>query len=111
MQRTVNHDRVAAFSLRRDDLFDDFVSASLAGAAKPARQIFEVAVKAGGAAAHQTLHVGDHPELDVAGARDAGLKAVWVNRHGGEWPGGLPRPDGVVEHVGELRALLAAARR
>ena len=93
------------------DLFDDFVSASIAGAAKPARRIFDVAVAAGGANAAETLHVGDHPEYDVNGARDAGLKTVWVNRTGSEWPDELPQPDGVVEHVGELVSLLAAARR
>lgn len=94
-----------------DDLFHDFVSASIAGAAKPARQIFDVAVEAGGASAKQTLHVGDHPEYDVNGARDAGLKTVWVNRHGSQWPVELPQPDGIVQHVGELAALLGAARR
>ena len=92
-------------------LFHDFVSASIAGAAKPARQIFDVAVEAGGAAADQTLHVGDHPEYDVNGARDAGLRTIWVNRDGSDWPEELPRPDGVVEHIGELVALLEAAKR
>lgn len=92
------------------DLFHGFVSARSAGAAKPARQIFDVAVQAGGAAAHQTLHVGDHPEFDVDGARDAGLRTVWVNRDGREWPQGLEQPDGVVENVGQLWALLRAAR-
>lgn len=93
------------------DLFHDFVSARTAGAAKPARQIFDVAVSAGGAAAHQTLHVGDHPEFDVQGAHAAGLKAVWVNRNGDEWPAALRRPHAVVNHVGQLAAILAAGRR
>lgn len=93
------------------DLFDGFVSASSAGAAKPARQIFEVAVAAGGATAGQTLHVGDHPECDVDGARDAGLKTIWVNRNGSDWPAELPQPDGIVEHVGELVSLLEIARQ
>lgn len=93
------------------DLFHDFISARDAGAAKPARQIFDAAVAAGGAASHQTLHVGDHPEHDVNGARDAGLKTVWVNRNSREWPVSMPKPDGIVEHIGQLRALLQAARR
>jgi putative hydrolase of the HAD superfamily len=92
-------------------LFHDFVSARTAGAAKPARQIFDRAVLAGGAEPHQTLHVGDHPEYDVNGARDAGLKTAWVNRNGSDWPETLPAPDAVVEHLGELRALLAAVSR
>jgi putative hydrolase of the HAD superfamily len=90
-----------------DYLFDGFVSARSAGAAKPARQIFEAAVAAGGAAAHETLHVGDHPEIDIDGARAAGLKTVWLNRQGHDWPDSLPQPDGVVRNLLELDRLLA----
>ena len=93
------------------DLFDGFVSARTAGAAKPERQIFDTAVNAGGATPQQTLHVGDHPEYDIGGARAAGLKTAWVNRHGGDWPEALPEPDVVVRHVGQLQARLAASSR
>ena len=92
------------------DLFDDVVSAANAGAAKPARKIFDVAVEAGGAAAHETLHVGDHPEIDVVGASEAGLRSVWVNRHGEDWPDHLQRPDGIVRDVGELLGILRRAK-
>ncbi|MGB5346045.1 MAG: HAD family hydrolase [Woeseia sp.] len=94
-----------------DDLFHEFVSARTAGAAKPAQQIFDAAVSAGGASVRQTLHVGDHPQFDVQGARAAGLHSVWVNRSGQPWPGGLPRPDGIVTHIGQLQGLLDASRR
>lgn len=87
-------------------LFHDVVTAVSAGAAKPARKIFDAAVQAGGAHAAQTLHVGDHPEFDVNGARDAGLKTVWVNRGGEQWPGESQVPDIEVAHVGELPSLL-----
>lgn len=90
------------------DMFDDVVSAASAGAAKPDREIFDVAVRAGGAAAAETLHVGDHPEHDVHGARQAGLKAIWVNRNGEEWPADLPKPDDVVQDIGHLAELLGA---
>lgn len=88
------------------DLFDDIVTAAMAGAAKPARPIFDAAVKAGGASAEQTLHVGDDPLRDVHGARDAGLRSVWVNRNGAEWPGEYQAPDLEVTHIGELDAVL-----
>jgi putative hydrolase of the HAD superfamily len=91
-----------------DDLFHEIVSARTAGAAKPARRIFDAAVQAGGADIQQTVHVGDHPEIDVQGALSAGLHAIWVNRSGQPWPGELPRPDGIVTHVGQLQGLLAA---
>ena len=93
-----------------DDLFHDVVSARSAGIAKPAPEIFDVAVRAGGAKAHQTLHVGDHPEIDVAGARAAGLPSVWVNRSGQRWPKEFAKPDGIVTHVGQLQSLLRTAQ-
>lgn len=93
-----------------DDLFHDVVSASTVGVAKPAPEIFDVAVRAGGARAHETLHVGDHPEIDVEGARAAGLRSVWVNRNGQRWPNEIAKPDGIVTHVGQLQSLLGAVR-
>lgn len=92
------------------DLFDGVVSAAMAGAAKPERPIFDMAVEAGGASAGQTLHVGDHPLYDVHGARNAGLRAVWVNRNGDQWPEDYPQPNAEVQHVGELSGLLSKAQ-
>ena len=89
-----------------DDLFDGHVNAAMAGAAKPDRTIFEVAVGVGGARAGETLHVGDHPFYDVHGAREAGLRTVWVNRNGAAWPDEFMAPDIEVRHVGELRERL-----
>jgi 2-haloalkanoic acid dehalogenase type II len=83
-------------------LFDEIVTAATAGAAKPARQVFDLAVELGGASPAQTLHVGDHPEFDVDGARNAGLRTVWVNRNEQAWPDQVARPDIEVVHVSEL---------
>jgi putative hydrolase of the HAD superfamily len=90
-----------------DDLFDEFVSARTAGAAKPAVQIFEAGVEAGGSSAAETLHVGDHPELDVHGAREAGLQATWMNRIGATWPDHLAPPESICENLADLVRLLA----
>ncbi|MGI9237266.1 MAG: HAD family hydrolase [Woeseiaceae bacterium] len=90
------------------DLFDGVVSAAMAGAAKPDRAIFDMAVAVGGASAAETLHVGDHPLYDVHGARDAGLRAVWVNRNSDEWPDEYHQPDAEVQNIGELHELLNA---
>ena len=88
------------------DLFDDHVNAAMAGAAKPDRPIFDVAVKVGGASAAETLHVGDHPLYDVHGAKQAGLRTAWVNRDGSVWPAEYEQPDAEVAHVGELLAVI-----
>jgi 2-haloalkanoic acid dehalogenase type II len=89
-----------------DGLFDGYVSARTAGAAKPSTRIFDAAVEAAGAAPGETLHVGDHPEYDVHGARRAGLRAAWVNRVEAEWPEHLAPPEHVVADMAELAALL-----
>ncbi|MBT8082401.1 MAG: HAD family hydrolase [Gammaproteobacteria bacterium] len=88
------------------DLFDAHINAQMAGAAKPERPIFDAAVEAGGASAAQTLHVGDHPWFDVHGARQAGLRTVWVNRSEQEWPDEYEAPDVEVRHIGELLELM-----
>ncbi|MDH5622320.1 MAG: HAD family hydrolase [Gammaproteobacteria bacterium] len=89
-------------------LFHDVVTAALAGAAKPAPQVFEMAVRVGGASKNETLHIGDHPVYDVEGARAAGLRTAWVNRNEAAWPCEYPSPDLEIAHVGELPALLPA---
>ncbi len=92
-------------------LFHGVVTAVDAGAPKPARPIFEEAVSRAGVAADETLHVGDHPEIDIAGASDAGLKTAWMNRVAAEWPEHLTPPDATVTTISEVRELLAAAMR
>ncbi|MEX0976966.1 MAG: HAD family hydrolase [Woeseia sp.] len=91
------------------NLFSDVVTAVDAGAAKPARAIFERAVKRAGVAAAEILHVGDHPEIDVVGAGDAGLTTAWMNRRGDGWPRHLRPPDAIVTTLQELQELLAPA--
>lgn len=90
-------------------LFDDIVAAAQAGFAKPARQIFETAVSRSGFSNEEILHVGDHPETDINGAREAGLRTAWINRNGDEWPQNLPEPDAVVSTIPELHDVLEAA--
>ncbi|MCI4346501.1 MAG: HAD-IA family hydrolase [Thermoplasmata archaeon] len=53
-----------------------------AGAEKPARAIFELALRRAGCAPERAAMVGDSWEADVLGAWAAGLNAVWVDRDG-----------------------------
>jgi putative hydrolase of the HAD superfamily len=68
------------------------------GAAKPEPSIFHAACDRLGLPREQVLHVGDHVEMDVAGAHRAGLRSCWLNRpdEAGEvadWPHDDIRPD------------------
>ena len=66
--------------------FHAAVGAHTAGVAKPDARIFAAAAQAAGVAPHEMLHVGDDTDMDVLGALDAGQQAVWLNRHGRNWP-------------------------
>ena len=85
------------------------MTASDVGAAKPSGEIFEVAIERSGYSAIEILHVGDHPETDIDGAREAGMRTAWMNRTSADWPEHLPQPDVIVTTVDELRSLLEAA--
>lgn len=73
------------------------VTAEGVGCAKPDPRIFEAACRLAEAPPARVLHVGDDPQLDVIGARRAGLGAAWLlrpafsHRHapherGDDWP-------------------------
>lgn len=57
------------------------------GVWKPDPAIFQIALERAGVAAAAAIYVGDSAEHDVPGAHAAGLRAVWVNRLGVDWPG------------------------
>jgi len=88
------------------------------GAAKPAPQIFHAACERLGLPPEAVLHVGDDPQLDVAGARAAGLRSAWLNRTRSRWrypqsPGQIASdqiaPDFIVCDLLELADVLAAS--
>jgi len=86
--------------------FDYAFMAEEVGAAKPDPALFHAASEAAGVPLNETAHVGDDPERDVEAARKAGLRSVWINREGREWPQGLPAADLQVPDLYHLRDAL-----
>ena len=86
--------------------FERALAARDAGMLKPDPRIFAMLLEAAGVPAAAALYVGDDPRSDVEGARRAGIRPVWVNRRGAEWPGDLPRPEQAVSSLAELVTLL-----
>ena len=64
------------------DRFEVVVISEDVGVAKPDPQVFKAACQAAGAPPSACLHVGDRLDLDAIGACDAGLRGVWIDRHG-----------------------------
>jgi len=72
--------------------FAHHVCARDTGVAKPDPRIFHAAADCLGVPPAQVMHVGDDPALDMAGARDAGLRTAWINRRREPWPEALGEP-------------------
>jgi len=64
-------------ALRVRPFFDAILISEVEGVRKPERAMFERAAARLGVAPQECCHVGDHPEVDVAGAMAAGMTAVW----------------------------------
>ena len=62
--------------------FDCVLGKDLLPAPKPAPGAFLAGCGALGVAPQETMFVGDEPYIDAVGARDAGLRAVWLDRTG-----------------------------
>ena len=63
--------------LRISSVFDTVLISGSEGVRKPESEIFHRALERCGVEQGEALFVGDHPEVDVAGAKRAGLVAVW----------------------------------
>lgn len=76
------------------------------GTKKPDRAIFARLLEAWPLAAQSIVFVGDHPTLDVLGARAAGLRPLWLAK-GRPWP--LEEaPPPAIARLAELEAALAS---
>lgn len=91
-----------------DHWFDFALSAEQVGAAKPHQSMFQEACRVVDVAPDQVAHVGDHPEHDVLGALQAGMRAVWVNRGGEVWCESEFKPHAEVSDLNELEQVIGA---
>lgn len=77
------------------------VSSAAVGVEKPHPRIFEAALEGLGLPAPRVLHVGDRRRQDVEGANSVGMRALLLDRRGG---------DGDLGDLSELPAGIAAGR-
>lgn len=63
------------------------------GAAKPDAGFFLQACQQLGFPPSEVMHVGDHPQMDIAGAAAAGLRTCWIDRGDWPWPTALAPAD------------------
>ncbi|MET9296950.1 HAD family hydrolase [Streptomyces sp. NPDC003077] len=82
----IQEQKLRALGIR--DHFQTVLCADTLGHAKPAPEAFHAACDALGLPPEQVAYVGDHREMDGIGARDAGLRSIWIDRRG---PAGTER--------------------
>ncbi len=78
---------------------------------KPSPYPFQVVLERLGAEASRTVYVADNPTKDFLGARQAGLRTVWVRRPGGVYghlnpPSPQHTPDVEIAALTELESVL-----
>lgn len=86
--------------------FDVIVDSHVEGVEKPDRRLFEIALARSASAPETTVHVGDFYNVDVAGARGAGLTPVLVDEAGLHAGADCAR----IRSIAELPALLESMR-
>lgn len=87
------------------DYFQFTLCAEELGIGKPDPHPFRQALRLGGALPEQAVHIGDHAEDDIAGAQQAGLRAVWFNPGQIAWTQDY-QPDAQIRSLAELPKLL-----
>jgi 2-haloalkanoic acid dehalogenase type II len=95
-------------NLTRQDLaIDTIVTSEDVCAYKPHVSMFRVACARLDVEPSQAVYVGDSPWADIAGAHNAGMRAVWINRHAIDWPDDIEPPDAMVLSLSELPETIA----
>ncbi len=75
------------------------------GIEKPDRRLFEIALTHAGCRPQELLHVGDSLTNDVAGAKEAGVRSVWLNRDDRQNDSAV-QPDFEITSLTELLEIL-----
>lgn len=88
--------------------FDTIVTSEDLQTYKPHVSMFREVCARLGVEPGQAVYVGDSPWHDIAGARNAGMHAVWLNRHGREWPEDIDPPETTITSVAELVDVLTS---
>jgi putative hydrolase of the HAD superfamily len=74
----VQQEKLVACQL--EGLVDFLLTSEEAGVKKPDPRLFHLALARGNACAQTAILIGDSWELDVLGARQAGIRSLWLNR-------------------------------
>jgi len=87
------------------EYFDFTIFSSTVGIRKPSKNIFNMALKKAGVKSSQAIFIGDRFDSDIAGAKNAGIVAVWKYRQERENPDNV-KPDYSIINLDELESII-----
>lgn len=85
--------------------FDSVIVSGEVGIGKPDPRAFELMLAGLGVEASATVMIGDSLRNDIAGAQQAGIKAIWINRAGRDAPDKI-QPDATIQSLGDIHRAL-----
>ena len=95
------------------DYFDVLTFSDEVKLSKPGSAIFLLTLRSLKASPAETVHVGDHVQNDVTGAKECGMRTVWITGFSERPNPDDPRtkPDETVDGLGEVVSAIARLAR
>ena len=93
------------FNIRQ--YFDSITFSCDVGVRKPATEIFNYALNSLSVRPDEAVHIGDTPEADILGAKQSGMKAIYLNTKNKPYPEELSQPDFTVQELAQIPNVLS----
>lgn len=94
----VQHIKIDHSDLKK--YFREIITSERAGYKKPEKFIFDYSLETANARAEESIMIGDHLEIDLLGARNAGIDQVYFN------PNNVPHTETITHEISSLKELL-----
>jgi putative hydrolase of the HAD superfamily len=88
------------------NFFETMIISGGYGFGKPDRRIFQLVLEGLQVDAHEAVMIGDSLNRDIGGARDAGIRTIWINRYHRTLDETHPIPDFELTDLRDLPRLL-----
>ncbi len=86
------------------EYFDAILISEVEQVRKPQLEIFQRAMNRLGVSASDSVFIGDHPEVDIVGAKGAMMKTIW--KRNSSWTE-AKEADAIIDELNEIPAILA----
>ncbi len=87
------------------EYFSFALNADMLGVAKPESQVFLAALARAQVQPAHSIHIGDHPQDDIFGAQQVGMRTIWFNPEQKVWTG-ESEPDAQISQISQLPDLI-----